>query len=120
MMIPRLFPVMEGLSFAAPDESLPRADFVLDLVPVASPSCPRAGHEIRWVSFWLRDRGHDGFPPPLMAGFHDHVAARQVLQKFGERFAPVQSRCDLLSIGARELKENVRADRENRGAHLHG
>ena len=53
-------------------------------------------------------------------GFHDAVPLGKVLQPFGQRLSAVERLRHLRGVLARQLKEHLCADRENRCAHFGG
>lgn len=56
------------------------------------------------------DARHQHFLMAVLAAFDHHVALGQVLQNLGQALAAVERRRNLVGIGARKLKKDVRAN----------
>src|ERR1700687_1185559 len=114
-MIPLgLFPVMQCITAAAGDDRLPMRNLLLDLAPFAPPSRATTAIEIGEINLRFSEGRHHTLTPPLVARFYNHMATGQIFEDFGKGFPAVECRCNLLCIGTRKLKENMRAHRKNR------
>ncbi len=57
--------------------------------------------------------GTSDFQRAIRSAFHNCVPLVEIPQTLGEGVAAIECLCDLRGIGARKLKENVRAHGEN-------
>src|SRR6202521_4066882 len=105
---------MKYFVVAAVDDRLPTCNLFFDLAPFARPPRAAAAIEIREINLRLSEGRHDTLTPPLVAHFYNHMTSGQVFEELGKGFPSVERRCDLVGIGARKLKENMRAHCKNR------
>src|SRR5258706_1900012 len=119
-MARRSFPLIEHLVGFLKEGCLASGDVALDVGAYFASRIPRTIYEIGRIHGRLSDRRDSHFLPAIRAGFHDTVPLRKILQVFSERLYAVECLRHLRGILARQLKEHLGADRENRGAHLGG
>src|ERR1035441_7227682 len=114
----RLFPVIEHLLGPAVGLLLALAYLGFDVRPPSGPPCPAAVVQVGMVAARIGDVGHQYFLGAVAAAFDDHAPLGQVLQQFGEALAAVERVGHLVGVDAGKLKERVRADGHDGGAHL--
>src|ERR1035441_2815482 len=114
----RLLPVIEHLLGPAVGLLLALADFGLDVDAASGPARPTAVVQVGVITVEVGDIGYQHFLGAAAAGLDDQVPPGQVLQQLCEALAAVEGVGHLVGVDAGELKERVRADGHDGGAHL--
>ena len=96
---------------------LPLFDLAFDLGARARAVRPDPAKKIGVASLGIADRVRGNLGPVVSARLRDEVALGQVFEPLGEGLSAIECLADGHSVRRGKLKEDVRADREDRRAH---